>query len=147
MNWEVIIKWLPKFVQGAILTLELVGIAVILGLILAIPLGIARSSKRWYIRSLPYAYIFFFRGTPLLVQLFLIFYGLPSAGIVLAAVFAALGVLPLVTLGQIGLIVGIGVLIDAFLVRQPGAQRVSEERLLPQDDRDGFYYALLRKPD
>ena len=37
--------------------------------------------------------------------------------------------------------------IDAFLVRQPGAQRVSEERLLPQDDRDGFYYALLRKPD
>ncbi len=40
-----------------------------------------------------------------------------SAGIVLAAVFAALGVLPLVTLGQIGLIVGIGVLIDAFLVR------------------------------
>jgi hypothetical protein len=32
-------------------------------------------------------------------------------------------------------------------VRQPGAQRVSEERLLPQVDRDGFYYALLRKPD
>ena len=40
-----------------------------------------------------------------------------------------------------------GAQIDAFLVRQPGAQRVSEERLLPQDDRDGFYYALLRKPD
>lgn len=40
-----------------------------------------------------------------------------SAGIVLAAVFAALGVLPLVTLGQLGLIVGIGVLIDTLLVR------------------------------
>lgn len=40
-----------------------------------------------------------------------------------------------------------GAQIDAFLVRQPGAQRVSEERLLPQVDRDGFYYALLRKPD
>ncbi|KRE43332.1 MMPL family transporter [Knoellia sp. Soil729] len=40
-----------------------------------------------------------------------------SAGIVLAAVFAALGVLPLVALGQLGLIVGIGVLIDTFLVR------------------------------
>lgn len=40
-----------------------------------------------------------------------------SAGIVLAAVFAALGVLPLVALGQLGLIVGLGVVIDTFLVR------------------------------
>lgn len=76
MNWEVIIKWLPKLAQGATLTLELVAIAVIAGVLLAIPLGIARSSKRWYVRSLPYAYIFFFRGTPLLVQLFLVYYGL-----------------------------------------------------------------------
>ncbi|MGO3175453.1 MAG: MMPL family transporter [Microbacterium gubbeenense] len=40
-----------------------------------------------------------------------------SAGIVLAAVFAALGVLPLVTLGQLGLIVGVGVLVDTLVVR------------------------------
>ncbi|GAA1592885.1 MMPL family transporter [Leucobacter chromiireducens] len=40
-----------------------------------------------------------------------------SAGIVLAGVFAALGVLPLVTLGQLGLIVGIGVLVDTLVVR------------------------------
>jgi RND superfamily putative drug exporter len=40
-----------------------------------------------------------------------------SAGIVLAAVFAALGVLPLVVLGQLGLIVGLGVLVDTVLVR------------------------------
>ncbi|MEV7619786.1 MMPL family transporter [Microbacterium sp. NPDC089321] len=40
-----------------------------------------------------------------------------SAGIVLAAVFAALGVLPLVTLGQLGLIVGIGVIVDTLVVR------------------------------
>lgn len=40
-----------------------------------------------------------------------------SAGIVLAAVFAALGVLPLVTLGQLGLIVGLGVVIDTLVVR------------------------------
>ncbi|GEK80425.1 membrane protein [Agrococcus baldri] len=40
-----------------------------------------------------------------------------SAGIVLAAVFAALGVLPLVTLGQLGLIVGLGVVVDTLIVR------------------------------
>jgi putative lysine/arginine/ornithine/histidine/octopine transport system permease protein len=76
MNWEVIIKWMPRLMQGATLTLELVAIAVLAGLILAIPLGIARTSKKWYISGLPYAYIFFFRGTPLLVQLFLVYYGL-----------------------------------------------------------------------
>ena len=76
LNWAVIIKWLPKLAQGATLTLELVAIAVIAGLLLAIPLGIARSSRRWYVRTLPYGYIFFFRGTPLLVQLFLVYYGL-----------------------------------------------------------------------
>jgi RND superfamily putative drug exporter len=40
-----------------------------------------------------------------------------SAGIVLAAVFAALGVLPLVTLGQLGVIVGLGVIVDTLVVR------------------------------
>jgi len=78
MNWEVIIKWLPRLSEGALLTLELVAIAVVAGLILAIPMGIARSSRHWYVRALPYGYIFFFRGTPLLVQLFLIHYGLPQ---------------------------------------------------------------------
>jgi len=75
MNWEVIFKWLPRLTQGATVTLELVAIAVLAGLILAIPLGIARSSRKWYVSALPYGYIFFFRGTPLLVQLFLVYYG------------------------------------------------------------------------
>ena len=76
MNWEVIIKWLPRLSEGALLTLELVAIAVVAGLILALPMGIARASKHWYVRAVPYGYIFFFRGTPLLVQLFLVYYGL-----------------------------------------------------------------------
>ncbi|MCO6060114.1 ABC transporter permease [Pseudomonas sp. MOB-449] len=76
MNWELIIKWLPRIAEGAWLTLELVGIAVIAGLLLALPLGIARASRQWWLRALPYGYIFFFRGTPLLVQLFLVYYGL-----------------------------------------------------------------------
>ena len=82
MEWEVILKWLPKLMQGATLTLELTAISVIAGLIVAIPLGIARSSKLWYVRSLPYAYIFFFRGTPLLIQLFLVYYGLSQFDVV-----------------------------------------------------------------
>src|SRR5213083_2906110 len=76
MTWEFALKWLPKLLQGAALTLELVAIAVVAGLILAIPMGIARASRNAYVRALPYAYIFFFRGTPLLVQLFVVYYGL-----------------------------------------------------------------------
>ncbi len=75
MNWEVIFKHLPRLLDGAVLTLELVGIAVVAGLILALPMGIARASRHWYVRAVPYGYIFFFRGTPLLVQLFLVYYG------------------------------------------------------------------------
>ncbi|WP_137886365.1 ABC transporter permease [Pseudomonas sp. 2FE] len=75
MNWEVILKHLPRLLDGAALTLELVAIAVAAGLILALPMGIARASRHWYVRAVPYGYIFFFRGTPLLVQLFLVYYG------------------------------------------------------------------------
>jgi His/Glu/Gln/Arg/opine family amino acid ABC transporter permease subunit len=76
MSWDLFLKWLPSFIDGAWLTLQLVGISVITGLILAIPMGIARSSRHLAVRALPYGYIFFFRGTPLLVQLFLVYYGL-----------------------------------------------------------------------
>lgn len=75
MSWDLFIKWLPSFLEGAWLTLQLVGISVIAGLIFALPLGIARASRHFPVRALPYAYIFL-RGTPLLVQLFLVYYGM-----------------------------------------------------------------------
>ena len=82
MSWEVFLKWLPSFIEGAWMTLQLVGISVIAGLIFALPLGIARASRHFSVRALPYAYIFFFRGTPLLVQLFLVYYGLAQFDVV-----------------------------------------------------------------
>lgn len=75
-EWELLLKWTPKMFEGVQLTLELLAIAVVAGLTLAVPLGIARASRHWYVRALPYAYIFFFRGTPLLLQLFIVYYGL-----------------------------------------------------------------------
>ena len=82
MSWEIFLKWLPSFIEGAWMTLQLVGISVIAGLIFALPLGIARASRHFSVRALPYAYIFFFRGTPLLVQLFLVYYGLAQFDVV-----------------------------------------------------------------
>ena len=87
MNWDVIIKWLPKLLEGAYLTLELVAISVVVGLLVAIPLGMARASRHWYVRALPFSYIFFFRGTPLLLQLFLVYYGLAQFDAVRESIF------------------------------------------------------------
>ena len=87
MKWDVIVKWLPKLLEGAYLTLELVAISVVVGLLVAIPLGMARASRHWYVRALPFSYIFFFRGTPLLLQMFLVYYGLAQFDAVRESVF------------------------------------------------------------
>ena len=87
MKWDVIVKWLPKLLEGSYLTLELVAISVVVGLLVAIPLGMARASRHWYVRALPFSYIFFFRGTPLLLQLFLVYYGLAQFDAVRESVF------------------------------------------------------------
>lgn len=81
-RWELIARFGPQLWDGTLVTLQLVGIAVLVGLIVAIPLGLARASRHWYIQALPYGYIFFFRGTPLLLQLFLVYYGLSQFEVV-----------------------------------------------------------------
>ena len=58
------------------MTVELVVLSLVVGMILALPAALARVSRRWWLRWPAFAYIFFFRGTPLLVQIFLIYYGL-----------------------------------------------------------------------
>ncbi len=77
MSWEwgVIWEYFPRLLQGAWLTMELVAVSGLLGLLLAVPLALMRASANPAINAFPYAYIFFFRGTPLLVQIFLIYYG------------------------------------------------------------------------
>ncbi len=76
MNLDVIIDNLPKLLEGALLTVELIVISVAVGALLALPLGLARVSEQPWVRTPAWAYVFFFRGTPLLVQLFLVYYGL-----------------------------------------------------------------------
>ena len=76
MNLEVAIDNLPKLLEGALLTVELVVLALVVGMVFALPAALMRVSANWLLRGPAYAYIFFFRGTPLLVQIFLIYYGL-----------------------------------------------------------------------
>lgn len=74
-SWDVIFDNLPKLLNGAWLTLELVLISGLMGILLALPIALMRVSHRPWLKAIPFAYIFFFRGTPLLIQIFLVYYG------------------------------------------------------------------------
>ena len=83
-------KYLPVLLRGAVTTVELS----VLGMVLAVVVGLLLALMRLYgiapLRWLARAYVEIFRGTPLLIQLFLIYYGLPELGIRLDAFLAGI---------------------------------------------------------
>ncbi|BDI20146.1 glutamine ABC transporter permease [Nostoc cf. commune SO-36] len=74
----VILQALPSLLQGALVTLQLTILSVVFGLIGGSLIGIIRLSHIAPVRWLARAYVDFFRGTPLLVQIFMIYFGLPA---------------------------------------------------------------------
>ncbi len=88
------INSLPAFWQGLLITLELTVVGLALGLVLGLLAALGRVYGSPWARRLSIVYIEIFRGTPLLVQLFLFYYGLPGLGITLSrmtSAFLALG--------------------------------------------------------
>lgn len=75
MDFSIIVNEYLLYIEGLWTTLYLVGFSLILGLFIAIPAGIFRSSEHWFIKGPIWLYVYFFRGTPLLIQLFIIYYG------------------------------------------------------------------------
>lgn len=75
MNWELIWDSLPKLLAGAGVTVQLTLFSLAIGLLLAVPLALARLSHNPLLKYPTAGFVFYFRGTPLLVQLFLIYYG------------------------------------------------------------------------
>jgi polar amino acid transport system permease protein len=73
-----IIAWIPQLLDGARITVSLTVLAVSVGLVLSLFLALGKMSKNAVINKICGAYVFFFRGTPLLMQLYFIYYGLPE---------------------------------------------------------------------
>ena len=85
---------LPSFMQGTVVTLQLTAVGVGMGFVLGLLSALARVYGSKWVRWLAVGYIELFRGTPVLVQLFLVYFGLPGLGITLSrmtAAFLALG--------------------------------------------------------
>ncbi|RJQ57638.1 MAG: ABC transporter permease subunit, partial [Desulfobacteraceae bacterium] len=90
MTLDLVYESLPRLLRSSILTVNLTCISLVIGACLALPLALGRLSKIRWVAGLSFAYVYYFRGTPLLVQIFLIYYGLPQIGLTLGAYSSAL---------------------------------------------------------
>jgi len=82
MNFELMIETFPKLLSGLNLTIQLVTISLFFGFCLAIGLALLRLSNNTFLSFFAKTYVFYFRGTPLLVQIFLIYYGIAQFEII-----------------------------------------------------------------
>jgi polar amino acid transport system permease protein len=72
-----ILSWIPKLLSGSRITIGLTILSVSAGLVLSLFLALGKMSKFKILNRICSAYVFFFRGTPLLMQLYFIYYALP----------------------------------------------------------------------
>jgi polar amino acid transport system permease protein len=77
-NIELIQRYGPKYMSGLWVTIQLVVISCILGALLSLPIAYGRDANNPIARAFCYGYVYFFRGTPLIAQTFLIYYGAGS---------------------------------------------------------------------
>ena len=75
MDFEVIVQNLPLYLQGLWTTIWMVAVSLLLGLVVSVPLAVMRTSRLPWVNWPVWCYTYVFRGTPQLVQLFVIYYG------------------------------------------------------------------------
>jgi polar amino acid transport system permease protein len=85
-RWE----WLPDLAEGLLLTVKITSLCVAIGIVLGTLLAVGRVYGRSWLRVLCKIYIGFFRGTPLITQLAIVYVGLPSLGLTLSAFTSAI---------------------------------------------------------
>ena len=78
LNVDLMVKSLPLLIAGAGITVEITAMSVFLGLVIGCMVGIARLCNIKPIRYIANVYVDFIRGTPLLVQIFLVYFALPG---------------------------------------------------------------------
>ena len=81
-DYNVVLDSLPLYFAGVLVTLKLLVIALVFGLALAVPLGLMRVSKQPVVNFPAWLYTYAIRGTPMLVQLYLLYYGMAQFEVV-----------------------------------------------------------------
>lgn len=108
-DWDLVQKAIPLLGEGLLTSIKICSLAMVLGSALGVLFGLASMSKfapaRWFVRG----YVDFIRGTPLLIQIFLVYFALPVVGINLPEFWAGVIALALNAAGFIAEIVRAGV--------------------------------------
>ncbi len=86
-EFGLIFSSIPLMLVGLGLTLKLLLLSSVIGLLLAIGILLMRISGRWFLVAPAVLYIYFFRGTPILVQIFVVYYGLPQFEFIREGIF------------------------------------------------------------
>ena len=76
MDFDLMINSFPKLLNATIVTLKLLSVSLIIGLFIGLLFAVLRLNKNIFINKFAYGYSYIFRGTPLLVQIFIIYFGL-----------------------------------------------------------------------
>jgi polar amino acid transport system permease protein len=79
--FEIFSKYIPFFLKASLLTVEISALSIVIGFFLGLFAALGKMSHNKMIRWPSRFYVWFFRATPLLVQIFLIYFGLPQFGI------------------------------------------------------------------
>lgn len=108
-SWQIFAEVFPYLLRGARVTITLTVVSLSLGILLGLLVGIARVSTNRVVRNAAVVYIEFVRGTPLLMQLIFIYYGLPSLQINLDAYSAGILGLSLNSAAYVGEIFRAGI--------------------------------------
>jgi polar amino acid transport system permease protein len=90
LNWAFIIKFLPNFGEATLLTLKLAALGIVLSIIVGVLCSLALYFKCKGLRMIVQAYIELSRNTPLLIQLFFLYYGIPKLGILISSELCAI---------------------------------------------------------
>jgi His/Glu/Gln/Arg/opine family amino acid ABC transporter permease subunit len=108
-DWELVRHSIPLLAAGLLMTMKICALAIVFGTILGGVLGLASLSRLAPARWAVHAYVDFVRGTPLLIQIFLVYFALPVVGINLPEFWAGVIALSLNAAGFISEIVRAGV--------------------------------------
>lgn len=89
-EWDLIVRYGPALLQGLWMTVWIVSLAIIIAIVLGLPLSLALVSRSACLRISIRVYVEIMRGTPILIVLFILYYGGPTIGLVLDAVPAGI---------------------------------------------------------
>ena len=117
LDFSVVLTKIPILLEGCVVTLQISFFALLLGMIFGIAGALCRISSNRALNSIAFMYVWVIRGTPVMVQLFILYFGLPQRGIKLPSMVA----------GVLGLAINTGAYVTEII--RAGIQAVDKGQM------------------